>query len=147
MAEVARMTSVSEFSLNHPAGLIVSRALTEEAFLALDLGSTHRDMGTGWVWYQLPVFLDAGVSVAVALGFNAGPLELITLTDVDPRFGISWDDWSEQQERLRAREIADWLSGKGFPSGNYSWGSIWAGYDEKAGIGQAGVRFAPRVNA
>jgi hypothetical protein len=141
------MMSVSEFSLIHPAGLIVSRALGEEAFLALNPGSTHRDMGNGWVWYQLPTFMDAGVTVAVALGFNLGTLEQITLSDVDPKYGSSWEDWSEKQEHLRAGAISAWLKDKGFPLGNYHWGTVWAGYDAKGGIGQGRVRFAPSADA
>lgn len=99
-------------------------------------------MNTGWVWFQLPTFPDGEIIVGVSLGFNCGKLEQITLSDVHPKYGTSWNDWSEKQECLRAEQIGSWLASKGHPPGSHSWGTVSAAYDAKGGSGSAGVRFA-----
>lgn len=133
----------NEFELRHPASLSIGRGLAEAAVLAAFPGQDlqREDMGTGWVWISLPRFQDGEVLVAISLGFNRGRLELISLTDADPRFGKSWDDWSEAQERLRGESIGRWLAGRGYPSGSYPWGTVWSGYDAKGGFGTASIRY------
>jgi hypothetical protein len=134
----------NEFEVHHPAGLSIGRALTEAAVSAAFAGEAlqREDMGTGWIWIGLPPFRDGEVLVAVSLGFNQCRLEHISLTDADPRYGKSWDDWSEAQERLRGESIGRWLAGKGYPSGSYPWGTVWSGYDEKGAFGTASIRYA-----
>lgn len=133
-----------EFELRHPTGVLVCRALTEAAVAGAFAGEElqREDMGTGWVWISLPRFQDGQVLVAISLGFNQGRLELISLTDADSRYGKSWDDWSEQQERLRGESIGCWLAGKGYPAGSYPWGTVWSGYDAKGAFGTASIRYA-----
>lgn len=133
-----------EFELLHPAGIHISPSLTQEALSTSFVGQvlSRQDMGTGWVWLRLPTFQDGDVIVGLSLGFNCGRLERITLTDANPKFGTSWNDWSEKQEHFRAEKIGHWLTGKGYPPGSYSWGAVWASYDVKGGFGSAGVRFA-----
>lgn len=138
--------TVKEFRLLHPAGLCVSRGLTEESFRDSAVGrdTLPTDMGTGWVWYHLPVFTDGGITVGIALGFNGGQLEKISLSDVDPKFGTGWSEWSEEKERQRAESIGNWLIGKGYQAGAYEWGSVWADFDPKGGFGTATVRYAAK---
>jgi len=101
-------------------------------------------MLTGWVWYRLPVFIDEGITVGIALGFNGGTLEQISLSDVDPKFGTGWSEWSEEKEKQRAESIGNWLTGKGYRTGAYEWGGVWAGFDPKGGFGTATVRYAAK---
>lgn len=138
------MTNVEEFELLHPLGLRISRSLTEAALLSsFQHGQLKRtDMHTGWVWYRLPTFAESELLIVISLGFNSGVLEHVSLSDTHPRYGTSWNDWSEEKELLRARQIGSWLTGKGFASGTYSWGVIWAGYDAKGGFGHAAVQYA-----
>jgi hypothetical protein len=136
-----------EFQLLHPAGLHVSRHLSEVSFLDSAVGRDARrtDMHTGWVWYRLPVFRDDGIMVGIALGFNSGMLEQISLSDVDPKFGTGWSEWSAEKEQQRANSIGNWLDGKGFPARSYDWGEVWAGFDSKGGFGSATVRYVAKV--
>jgi hypothetical protein len=140
--------SVVEFQLEHPAGLHVSRHLTEVQLIAAmpAVAASKSDMGTGWVWYRLPVFTDADLSVAVSLAFNRGVLEEISLADANFRYGARWSDWSEEFQRARAASIGTWLRARGFPAGTYSWGQVWWGYDAKGGGGSAAVRFTRTGN-
>src|ERR1043165_5455815 len=134
--------SAPTFELAHPAGLIVSPALSLASLLAAlpDVGATKRDMRTGWTWYSLPRFNDGAVVVAISLGFEGSRLAQIGVLDGNEVFGRGWDGWSEENERLRAESIGSWLAAQGFPSGKYSWGEGWSGLDPKGGFGSAGVR-------
>jgi hypothetical protein len=132
--------NAGQFTLRHPIGLSISSSLTEAELAGFDC--PRNDMRTGWVWYQLPAFQEDDVLVGIALGFNLGKLEQVTLSDTHNKFGSGWDDWSEQKETLRAKSIGDWLSRKGFPSGSYAWGVVWCGYDPRGGFGAAFVQIA-----
>jgi hypothetical protein len=132
--------SIKQFILQHPAGLSISSSLTEADLAGIDC--PRNDMRTGWVWYQLPAYQDGDVTVGIALGFNLGKLEQVSLSDTHNKFGTGWDNWSEQKEKLRAKSIGDWLSRKGFRVGSHSWGSVWCGYDAKGGFGAALVQLA-----
>jgi hypothetical protein len=138
------MTNVEEFELLHPVGLRVSRSLTEADLLSSFQHEQLKrtDMHTGWVWYRLPTFTESDLVIGISLGFNSGALEQVSLSDTHPKYGTSWNAWSEEQELLRAKQIGSWLAGSGFAPGTYSWGTIWAGYDAKGGFGHAVVRYA-----
>jgi hypothetical protein len=142
---------VKDFELWHPAGIRISRDLKEVELTSALPGveASKTDMRTGWIWYRLPPFTDGEVVVAMSLGFNSGLLERVTLTNADVTFGGSWNEWSEEKERLRAASIGAWLRSKGFAAGTYSWGSVWAGFDAKGGSGSASVEYAaqPTVQA
>ncbi len=98
-------------------------------------------MHTGWIWYHLPLIPDAGLTIAISLGFKSGKLANINLTDADPKYETSWNDWSEEKEHLRSEKIRSWLVGKGFQIGSYPWGTVWVGFDAKGGFGSAAVTF------
>ena len=133
-----------DFELEHPSGVRLSRSLTEYALLASlpSVKSAKSDMRTGWVWYWLPTFRDGENVISIGLGFNGGTLAMMTFDDMNPRFGTRWSEWSPEKELARAKSIESWLKGKGFAVGAHSWGSIWAGFDEKGGRGSARVRLA-----
>lgn len=135
----------TEFELQHPAGIRISRSLTEQALLASLSGveDSRIDMGTGWVWYRLPLFPDGTTVISVSLAFHLGRLEMIQLTDTDKAYGAGWDHWSEAGERDRAESTSRWLTAKGFPPGVYRWGEIGCTFDPKGGFGSATVRFVP----
>lgn len=136
--------STSEFVARHPVGVSVSRHLTERQLLG-DMPSaaeSKRDMGNGWVWYQLPPYTDGEVMVHISLGFNQGVLTHVQLSDGHPRYGATWAEWSEGSERQRASSIGAWLTNMGFPAGTYTWGTVWYGYDSKGGTGSALVTYS-----
>ena len=135
--------SARTFELLHPVGLLVSARLSESDLLVTfpAVGSTKRDMQTGWTWYSLPDFTDGGVVVSVSLGFRDGHLAVLELFDANKKYGRTWDDWSEEKERSRAQSIGGWLARRGFQQGKYEWGDVWFGFDPKGGSGSAGVRY------
>jgi hypothetical protein len=134
----------NDFELSHSCGVSLSRTLTEDALLVALPGaaSSRRDTRTGWVWYQLPTLQDGDYVIGVGLGFNRGLLEAINFTDTNPKFGTHWNQWSQEQEQLRAKSTESWLKSKGITAGSYSWGRVWAGFDDRGGWGGAKVRLA-----
>jgi len=133
-----------EFELWHPTGLLVSSRLTEAELISNlpQVSDSRQHKHTGWVWYRLPAYEDHDVVVRIALGFNRGVLEKVTLSDGHSKYGGDWKDWSQEKECSRAASLGTWLSDLGYPAGSYAWGRIWVGYDEKAGTGGARIRFA-----
>ena len=136
------MTALNTFELHHPLGVRIASTLTVPDLLSVVPAVVPTDMRNGWEWYPLPPFPDGEALVAISLGFNSGKLELITIADVNVKFGASWSDWSEEKERLRASSIGSWLKHRGISAGTYQWGSIWVGYNAKDNFGSAAVRFA-----
>jgi hypothetical protein len=134
-----------DFELEHPSGVCLSRSLTEDALLASlpSVKSSKSHTHTGWAQYWLPAFQEGDWVISTVLRFSAGFLDMSTFADLNPKFGTRWSEWSPEKELSRANSIQSWLKSKGFAVGAQSWGSIWAGFDEKGGRGSGRVRFAP----
>jgi hypothetical protein len=107
-------------------------------------GITKRDMGTGFVWYSLPLADLSDSRIAMSLCFHKGILDQLNIAVVTGGEKLSWDDWSEEKERTRARHTENWLSKIGYRPGKYPWGEIWAEYDPKGGVGGGGLRYFAR---
>ncbi len=76
--------------------------------------------------------------------FHNSVLELISFCVVDPGlYGKSWDDWSEEKEKLCAKHTGEWLVSNGYKIGKFSWGEVWVGYDSKGGSGHGSIRYNP----
>jgi hypothetical protein len=133
----------SDFMLVHPCGFTISRHLTESDIANID-GITKQDMGTGYIWYSVPSADLSGSMVAVSLCFHKGILDRLQVAVETGGEAVSWDDWSEEKERLRAEHTDNWLSRIGYPPGKYDWGEVWAGYDPKGGFGGGSVRYFPK---
>ena len=131
--------------------LPLSATLTCSALLASELGrsATIERTATGWTHLDLgpQVFLDRTFLVRVS--FEGERLDGYTLTDADPRFGSSFDDWSSKKELARRDAHDAWLrqelgdgGGKG-PGLSHSrpWGEAWSSYDAAGGAASIGVRF------
>ena len=130
-----------EFKIFHPSGIDISCDLKESAMSAID-NAERKDMGTGYIWYLLPTSEVFGKEVSFNLCFFNGALFTAHFSLHDPKlYGKNWDDWSEEKERLRAKDTAAWLVSQGYKLGSYSWGEIWAGYDPKGATGGGGVNF------
>ena len=129
-----------EFIFDHPSGLRISRDLLEADVASID-GVGRRDMGTGYVWYALPILMYGRVRISMSLCFQSGSLDSISIALNDPDSGSRWSDWSEKEERTRADLMEVWLTAQGYPTGSYPWGEVWAAYDSKGGSGSAGIRY------
>lgn len=88
---------------------------------------------------------EGNVRVVVSyIEVNGGILSLFA---DHPRFGKSWDDWSEQKERSRMAWLAEFLKVCGSPVGSYPWGKVEVLHDKKGGQGLAIVSYAARRSA
>jgi hypothetical protein len=91
-----------------------------------------------------------------ALLFEHERLDGCRLWICDPRYGTSWDDWSEEKQ-LALRDAHDsWLvemlgpgsrfawAGGSLPEYRFEWGEVWSSYDPRSGSSSIGVRFRAR---
>ncbi len=105
-------------------------------------GTIRRDMQTGYVWYSLPKADIDQKQVGVSLCFYKGVLHSLQIELVNPElYGSSWDDMTEEKQRLCAKHTEDWLRAMGYPTGSFPWGTVWAVYDSKAGLGYSLIRY------
>jgi len=131
--------------------LRLSASLTCTALLASKLGRSGsvEQTATGWTHVQLERLVLDDHTFLVRVSFQGERLDGYTLTDADPRFGSSWDDWSSKKELARRDAHDAWLQqelggggGKG-PGLAYTlpWGEAWSKYDAAGGSASIGVRF------
>ncbi len=116
-------------------------------------GARWDDMHTGWMHAQLPSQADDTRNVGVRLLFEGERLDGYRLWIVDPRYGTTWDDWSEDRQLAQRDAHDEWLLGmlgpgarKRAPGGmelSYSlpWGDVWSSYDPRSADSSIGVRF------
>jgi hypothetical protein len=137
-----------------PTG-IVERDLARSAFLSSPMGAQARcdDMHTlGMSAYVGPQSVD-GLVFRVELHFWGEQLRGYSLWLDDPRYGTSWDDYSEEKQ-LAQRDAHDaWLvatldPGEREPSPRgpelrytFPWGEVYSTFDARGGSSPIGVRF------
>ncbi|GEM_PF-3600779 len=136
------MNPVQKFRLDLKNGLILSSELSESEVVVIP-DVNIRDMKNGYIWYALPPVEMNGEKIVFNLCFFQSKLQSVNVSIANPElYGGSWNDFSEDKEKLRAKDTEKWLSNIGYKTGKYSWGVIWAGYDSKGGFGHAVVRYA-----
>lgn len=129
------------FELTLSNGINIYANLKELEISSLE-NIRKNDMNTGYVWYSFEPCEVLGEKIHISICFYKGKCDSISLALYNPeKYGAGWDDWSEEKEKACAKDTENWLAKIGYPTGNYSWGTIWAGYDPKGGLGHAGVRF------
>lgn len=134
------------FRLEHPCGVRIHPELREAEVSAL-AGETRHDMRTGYVWYSLPVARVVGQRVACRLCFHHGALSRFSVAVCDDElYGRGWSEWSQDKEERRARDTGSWFTAIGFPIGEYSWGTVYAGYDPRSATGGGGVTLLVRAS-
>jgi hypothetical protein len=136
-------------------GARIERDLTRTSFLASPLGAHARseDMHTGWMLAYLGAQDLDGLTFAVVLHFEGERLDRYSLSLTDPRYGTSWDDYTEEKQ-IAQRDANDaWLVaslGQGTrepsPCGpelrySFPWGDAWSTFDARGGSTSIGVRF------
>lgn len=129
-----------EFAFDHPSGLRICRDLQELEVASL-AGVNRRDMGTGYVWYSMPVATSESGDLQVAMCFHLGILDSVSFAVNDTGEDRRGSEWSEETERSQAKRTQKWLKAQGYAAGRYSWGEVWACYDPKSGSGSAGIRY------
>jgi hypothetical protein len=129
--------------------------LTRSAFLSSPMGAKARcdDKGTLGMSAYLGSQPVDGLVFRVELHFEAERLRGYSLWLDDPRFGTSWDDYTEDKQ-LAQRDAHDaWLlttlgPGEREPSPRgpelryvFPWGEVWSTFDARGGSTTIGVRF------
>ena len=88
-------------------------------------------------------FEDREDSLGVVVVFKGEHLESVSLSINHPKFGSSWEEWSEKKELERKQANDQWLTDGGLiPGKNYSWGSVWSEYDPKSGSSMIVIRYS-----
>ena len=124
---------------------VITPSLTRDQFLAsslADRATTHVENEPYHSWKLNGTFRSAGLELLVVLWFRDQRLTMVSLMDPDPRFGTSWADRSRAKELARKASHDEWLSRSLTSHRNFSWGSVWSGYDDKGGFSDVRVRYA-----
>ena len=128
-----------QFTLRLPSGFQIHRDAPERETQAS--ASKMDDMKTGYIWYTLPEEKINETKAIFSLCYNHGCLGSVRIDLTDEKYGHGWDDWSEEKEKLRARDTKQFLSDLGYPPNTYEWGEVWASFDPKGGFGTGGIRY------
>ena len=133
---------MQEFKLEIPSRVTLSSVLREEDVSTLP-DIVRDDLNNGYVWYTFPAVEINKEKIIFSLCFFKKKIQSIDLSISNPElYGGSWNDFSEEKEKARAKAIEQWLSNIGYKTGKYSWGEVWAGYNSKSGSGLAVIRYA-----
>jgi len=133
------MKNKPAFSFDHPAGMHVYPSLPEASLRNFPEVKT-RDMGTGHVWYDLPIFDHPRGKIFLSLPYHHG---IIGGASIYLSFHEENDStvWSQERELQRVVAIENWLIDIGYPPARYPWGVVWACADPKTGDGCGGVDY------
>ena len=136
------MNIVQKFKLELQNGVTIHSDLPESE-VAMIPDVNQRDIKNGYIWYAFPPIELNEEKVIFNLCFFQSKIQSlnISLSNLE-KYGGGWNDFSEDKEKLRAKDTEKWLSNIGYKVGKYSWGEVWAGYDSKSGFGHAVVRYA-----
>ena len=74
--------------------------------------------------------------------FKGEALLWLTIMNLSPEFGTSWDDWSREKEDARRRTHDAWLRASGLPPGRYRFAEVWSDYSEKDALSKIVIRYA-----
>jgi hypothetical protein len=133
----------------------IDRDVSPSALLASPLGAhaTREDLPAGWTHVYLGSGDPDGKALGVALHFEGDRLYGYSVSLADPRYGTSWDDYTEEKQ-IAKRDAHDALLvaslGQGTrepsprgPELRYAlpWGDVWSTFDAKGGSTSIGVRF------
>ncbi|MES2470482.1 MAG: hypothetical protein V4675_24520 [Verrucomicrobiota bacterium] len=117
---------------------------TTESDVTCPLGSDWTDReGNRWRWMSFQDSHSWGdFEMAVNAFFKNQKIWTVELAVVDPRFGKSWSEHSEEKEIQRKRFHDQILSD--IFGGRYrvfDWGSVWSEYDPNGGSSSFGIHY------
>lgn len=116
-------------------GTILGPTTKRDDFLKTQLGTQSRELvkNPPWCSFKLHKVKIDGKEFAIVIYFHGQDLTMIHLAMSDPKWGTSWNDWSEEKERDREKAHDDWLRKTLGRQRQYPWGEVWSGYDQKSG--------------
>lgn len=77
----------------------------------------------------------------VTFQFRDEELAWVTIMNLSPEFGTTWDDWSREKEAARQRAHTKWLVASGLPPGKYPFGEVWSDYSDKDALSKIVIRY------
>jgi hypothetical protein len=110
--------------------------LTRAEFLsaAWANGATDLVVNEPWHSWNLPgEYASWKLQMVVSLFFHRETLRMVTLCDCDPKFGTSWNDWSEQKERDCKASHDRWLAHCVGRQTSFAWGNVSSQSDPRGG--------------
>ena len=120
--------------------LLLADARAWPAFLAEKSANEER----GWLDVRLRDQMIGGFPFTVVLRFEDSGLRSVELMHADPRFGTTWEDWSEEKQKSLRRWHDDWLwtvARVDWRAMAFPWGRIDSGYDSKGGFSHIVVAY------
>ena len=112
---------------------------------SMDIGESQSeiDMGNGWKWYNVGNVKVAELYFIISFGFLNDRLNQLSLGFSNSKYDLSkgWESWNEKEERRNAVVFDNWLKAELGSGKTFSWGEVWADYDEKGGSSSIGIRY------
>lgn len=110
-----------------------------------DIGEsqTERDVGNGWTWLDVRNVKIADVYYIFSFAFYHDQLKELSFVFSPTKYdlGKGWESYSEKEERRNAIIFNNWLMAELGAEKKFSWGEVWAGYDEKGSNSDIGIRY------
>lgn len=124
---------------------IIKPAMSLGDVKSMGIGESQaeRDLGNGWIWYNVRNVKVADQYFIISFGFHDDKLDQLSLVFSNSEHDLSkgWGAWSEQEERQNAVIFSNWLKAELGSEKTFGWGEVWADYDEKDGSSSIGIRY------
>ncbi len=120
--------------------------LTRTEFLVSAVGQ-HASPGTinpPWANYGSAFAVDevGPFPADLTVQFKDEALLWLTIMNLSPEFGTSWEDWSREKEDARRRAHDAWLRASDLPPGRYRFAEVWSDYSDKDALSKIVIRYA-----
>jgi hypothetical protein len=129
-------------------GSAIGPLLNRDTFLNMDLASQAEVLvkNEPWCSWRVPRRRISGATFGIAVYFRAQALQMVMLAICDPPFdSTSWDDWSQEREMEAKLAHDQWLHDIIGGGTQFSWGTIWSGYDEKSAFSTICIKYSGEV--
>lgn len=116
-------------------GLVIGPKLTLDAFRSFSVFQDSVALldNNQWCTYKVDGLVISRETFIIILYFHNSILNKIDMAIIDPKLGLSWADWSKENELKRDQRHKEWLRKNLGLRQKFKWGNIWAGFDEKSG--------------
>lgn len=134
-----------QITFDEPA-LTIGPETTRTAFLASEIARQSRSATANEPWHSwhLPP-MRAGDVLGVTVFFHGDALKMVVIEDTNPRFGRSWADYSDENERQRKAVHDKWLAERCHVApGEFKWGTLHSNFgpeDPWAGTSNITLRY------
>jgi hypothetical protein len=124
----------------------IGPATRRSDFLSSTVGALSQSAVDNEPWHSwhLPP-LKAGDDFDGTVYFTADEITMVILENADPRFGTSWTDYSNENERARKAAHDQWLAERcQIATGRHAWGAVTSTYGPSqpwAGLSSILVRY------